>query len=187
MIVRVWGKINSQELDFTPVIDKPGYYEGYGPKNKNSFYEDIEIYAKNHLGAIGHLQCQVVIREWSPTKVQLLIAPYKIILIERWKAMIESQNFTFGERKVVTACITSMAKQPFEIKNATYSLKYGDEEEASGHCIITEITPIEFHLGAMISPLRPNAVYRLEYRYDIGGERLIYICKILVSGGTCHV
>lgn len=81
MIVRVWGTINSKELDFIPIPDRPGYYEGYGPKKKG-FYQDIEIWAKNHLGAVGHLACQVVVREWSPTTVRLILAPYSVRLLK---------------------------------------------------------------------------------------------------------
>ena len=32
MIVRVWGIVNSTEVEFTPVPDHPGYWEGYAPK-----------------------------------------------------------------------------------------------------------------------------------------------------------
>lgn len=187
MIVRVWGRINSKELDFTPIADRPGYWEGYGPKNPNSYYEDIEIWAQNDLGARGHLKCQLVIREWSPTSVRLILTPYDLHLIERWSIMVESQTFQFGERRMVTACVRSTSKQPFEIKDAAFSLMRGKEEEASGLCVVEEISPVEMHMSAMISPLRPNAVYRLEFRYRIADEKLIYPCKILVTGGNCDV
>lgn len=81
MIVRVWGVVNRTEVEFTPVSDRPSYWEGYAPRAKD-FYQNLEIWAKNDLGAIGYLKCSIVIKEWSPTTVQLLLAPYAVEVIE---------------------------------------------------------------------------------------------------------
>lgn len=79
MITRVWGRINSKELEFTPIPEQPGYWEGFGPKNE--IYQNIEIWAENDLGARGHLECTIVIREWTDTIARLLLAPYKVRLL----------------------------------------------------------------------------------------------------------
>lgn len=79
MIVRCWGRINSEEVEFTQIPDLPGYWEGFGPKAE--IYQHIEIWAENHLGARGHLECTVVIREWTDTMVRLLLVPYKVRLV----------------------------------------------------------------------------------------------------------
>lgn len=84
MIVRVWGVVNRTEVEFTPIPDRPSYWEGYAPRSKD-FYQEIEIWAKNDLGAIGHLNCSVLIKEWSPTTVQLLLAPYSVRLLQNPK------------------------------------------------------------------------------------------------------
>lgn len=79
MIVAVWGTINSERVDFQKCEDRPGWWEGFGPRKP--IYQQVEIWAKNDLGAVGHLQTQLVIREWSPTKVQLLLAPFTVRLL----------------------------------------------------------------------------------------------------------
>ena len=79
MIIRVWGRINSKELEFQRVPNTPDYWEGTGPRNE--LYQNIEIWAENEKGARGHLECTMVIREWTPTTVRLLLAPYKVHLL----------------------------------------------------------------------------------------------------------
>ena len=81
MITRVWGRINSLELEFEPLPDTPGYWTGIGPKE--DIYQDIEIWAENHLGARGHLQTTIVIREYSPTQVRLMLLPFKMSLLRK--------------------------------------------------------------------------------------------------------
>ena len=49
MIVRVWGTVNSTEVEFTPIRDKPGYWEGYAPRVPG--LQDIEIWAESSTGA----------------------------------------------------------------------------------------------------------------------------------------
>ena len=34
MIIRVWGIVNSTEVEFTPIPDRPGYWEGYAKKDE---------------------------------------------------------------------------------------------------------------------------------------------------------
>ena len=52
MIVRVWGIVNSTEVEFSPVADRPGYW------------------------ARGHLQCTVQITYHTETVAQLLLLPF---------------------------------------------------------------------------------------------------------------
>ena len=80
MIVRVWGTINNKELEFNSMPSQPGYWEGFGPRN--DLYQYIEIWAKNDLGAIGHLKCTVIIKEYTPTISRLILAPYFARLLQ---------------------------------------------------------------------------------------------------------
>ena len=42
MIVRVWGVVNSTEVEFTPIPDRPGYWEGTAPWNAGILrYRDL--------------------------------------------------------------------------------------------------------------------------------------------------
>lgn len=79
MITRVWGIVNSTEVEFHPVEDRPGYYEGIAPRAK--YYQDIEIWVENHLGTKGHLHYQVLIKEYTPTTTKLLLVPYRVRLM----------------------------------------------------------------------------------------------------------
>lgn len=80
MITRVWGKINNKELEFTPITEKPGYWEGFGPRN--DLYQYIEIWAENDLGARGFLKCTLIIKEYTPTIARLILAPYTARLLQ---------------------------------------------------------------------------------------------------------
>lgn len=80
MIVAVWGIVNGEHVDFYPVKGREGYWEGYAtPKHE---YQDIEIWAKKSNGAIGHLECSILVRWTGEVRAQLLLAPYKARLIK---------------------------------------------------------------------------------------------------------
>lgn len=49
MIVRVWGVVNDIDVEFTPIPDRPGYWEGYAPRQPG--LQDIEIWAESSTGA----------------------------------------------------------------------------------------------------------------------------------------
>lgn len=83
MIVRVWGTVNSAEVEFAPVKGRPDYWEGLAPQVPG--LQDIEIWAENDKGARGHLQCQVLVEYHTHTMARLLILPYVVQLLERWK------------------------------------------------------------------------------------------------------
>ena len=70
MIIRVWGVVNSTEVEFTPVPDRPGYWEGYAPRMPG--LQDIEIWAESDSGLRGHLQCTVMLNYHAHTEARLL-------------------------------------------------------------------------------------------------------------------
>lgn len=71
MIVRVWGIVNSTEVEFSPVADRPGYWEGLAPRVDG--LQEIEIWAENDEGARGHLQCTVQITYHTETVAAAVI------------------------------------------------------------------------------------------------------------------
>lgn len=81
MIVRVWGIVNSTEVEFSPVADRPGYWEGLAPRVDG--LQEIEIWAEDDEGARGHLQCTVQITYHTETVAQLLLLPYSARLIKK--------------------------------------------------------------------------------------------------------
>lgn len=94
--------------------------------------------------------------------------------------MIESTTMELGERRNITIEVRSIADKAFDITNASYTLRSGDEIEASGSCDIIRQNATTIWLSAVIQPMRKCAVYTLEYVYDIAPEKLIYVCQIRV-------
>ena len=84
MIVRVWGVVNSTEVEFTPIPDRPGYWEGTAPRMPG--LQEIEIWAESSTGARGHLQCTVMIDYHAHTEAHLLLLPYVARLMTAWMA-----------------------------------------------------------------------------------------------------
>ena len=70
MIIRVWGVVNSTDVEFTPIPDRPGYWEGYAPRMPG--LQDIEIWAESDSGLRGHLQCTIMLDYHAHTDAQLL-------------------------------------------------------------------------------------------------------------------
>lgn len=91
MIIRVWGIVNSTEVEFTPVPDRPGYWEGTAPRMPG--LQDIEIWAESSTGARGHLQCEVMIDYHAHTQVQLLLLPWVTRLICIWETQTLQEHF----------------------------------------------------------------------------------------------
>ena len=79
MIIRVWGVVNSTEVEFTPISDRPGYWEGTAPRLPG--LQDIEIWAESDSGARGHLQCTVMIDYHAHTEAYLLLLPWVAQLV----------------------------------------------------------------------------------------------------------
>ena len=80
MIIRVWGIVNSTEVEFSPVPDRPGYWEGYAPRMPG--LQDIEIWAESDSGLRGHLQCTVMLDYHAHTETWLLGDRTKADLID---------------------------------------------------------------------------------------------------------
>ena len=91
MIIRVWGTVNSTEVEFTPVPDRPGYWEGYAPRMPG--LQEIEIWAESSTGARGHLQCTVMIDYHAHTEAHLLLLPYVARLIALRETQILQENY----------------------------------------------------------------------------------------------
>lgn len=70
MIIKVWGVVNSTNVEFSPVQDRPGYWEGYAPRMPG--LQDIEIWAESDSGLRGHLQCTVMLDYHAHTEARLL-------------------------------------------------------------------------------------------------------------------
>lgn len=103
MIIRVWGIVNSTEVEFTPIPDRPGYWEGTAPRMPG--LQDIEIWAESSTGARGHLQCTVKIDYHTHTEAHLLLLPWVAQLVELW--VVDALPETYithlrGCRKAVT-------------------------------------------------------------------------------------
>lgn len=91
MIIRVWGIVNSTEVEFTPVPDRPGYWEGYAPRMPG--LQEIEIWAESSTGARGHLQCEVMIDYHAHTEARLLLLPWVARLITLREARVLQENY----------------------------------------------------------------------------------------------
>ncbi len=74
MIIRVWGIVNNTEVAFTPIPDRPGYWEGYAPRVPG--LQDIEIWAESSTGARGHLECTVMLDYHAHTESRALPDAY---------------------------------------------------------------------------------------------------------------
>ena len=80
MIIRVWGVVNSTEVEFSPVPDRPGYWEGYAQRMPG--LQDIEIWAESDSGLRGHLQCTVMLDYHAHTEARLLRERMEADLVE---------------------------------------------------------------------------------------------------------
>ena len=90
MIIRVWGVVNSTEVEFTPIPDRPGYWEGYAPRMPG--LQDIEIWAESDSGLRGHLQCTVMLDYHAHTDVRLLRERASLITIRETQILQEHYN-----------------------------------------------------------------------------------------------
>lgn len=91
MIIRVWGNVNSTEVEFAPVPDRPGDWEGTAPRMPG--LQEIEIWAESSTGARGHLQCTVMIDYHAHTEARLLLLPYVARLITLRETQILQDNY----------------------------------------------------------------------------------------------
>lgn len=94
MIVRVWGIVNSTSVEFTPVPDRPDYWEGLAPRAEG--LQEIEIWAENDKGARGHLQCSVQIQYYAETCARLLLLPYFARMIDTFAVRMLPETYMAG-------------------------------------------------------------------------------------------
>lgn len=191
MILRVWGVVNSTTIEFHPLEDKPGYWEGFAPRIPG--LQNIEIWAENDKGARGHLDCQVAISWNQNDEAHLVLHPYVVRLITRYRVglrtikagggcMCETINFRLGEKKNIPISIRSTTRSPFEVTNARYFLKSGSSVEDKGECTIVPGNDgqTEWIVSALVTPQRKCAKYTLEFHYDIFPEKFIHEVQIRV-------
>lgn len=93
---------------------------------------------------------------------------------------MEKAEFWLGEKKYVCISVRSTNKKPFDVTSAKYSLRNGDQTEASGSCEIDKRNDQETVLSALIQPMIKGATYTLEYNYEIPPEILKYEVKVTV-------
>lgn len=86
----------------------------------------------------------------------------------------------FGEKKQARILVESASKSPFEITNAKFELRHGNEIEVSGDCTVTKISDHSYTINALISPMIKCTVYDLVLKYTIYPENLIYPCRVRV-------
>ena len=183
MIIRCWGEVEGCRIDFTPVDDRPGYWEGYSKWHPSLL--DMEIWAENDRGAIGHIQCQIQIKysEKPKTLVRIVMCPYHVRLFAEGyigELPMKSVTYDIGEKKYVMLDVRSTNKTHFEITNPTWKLMCGDEEEASGTCEIEYTSEFNCRLKSMINPMRAKCLYMLKVDYDILDEHFIEWVKVRV-------
>lgn len=91
MIVRVWGVVNDTDVEFTPIPDRPGYWEGYAPRQPG--LQDIEIWAESSTGARAHLQCTVMIDYHAHTMARLLLLPWAARVLDRYHTGVGQDRY----------------------------------------------------------------------------------------------
>lgn len=185
MIIRCWGIVNSTNIEFSPMEERPGYWSGIAPWQPG--LQDIEIWAENDKGAIGHVNVQVGLTylDKDKTLVRLVLCPFTVkVLLDkdnllyyggRNKQLEESVTFLFGEHRKVSIQIDSVHHIPFPVTNAKWTLKEhgSDNVEAEGDCDTTEVRMNRWVCTALIRPLKPSSYYKLYFAYDIGDEHFV--------------
>ena len=91
MIIRVWGIVNDTKVEFAPIPDRPGYWEGYAPRMPG--LQDIEIWAESDSGLRGHLQCTVMLDYHAHTEARLLLLPWAARLIQLYETDVLPEQY----------------------------------------------------------------------------------------------
>lgn len=81
MIVKVWGEVNNEHIDFQKVPDRQNYWEGYAHRVRSA--QDVQIWAENDIGARGYLHCQIILEFITETCTRILISPYRVTLLNK--------------------------------------------------------------------------------------------------------
>lgn len=94
---------------------------------------------------------------------------------------LEIINMRLGEKKEISILIAAQYGGTFEVTNATWALLTGDSEESNGECSTRQLNDSECIVSAVVEPLRKNAMYKLEFWYDVyPKQRLSYTCLVRV-------
>lgn len=91
MIIRVWGVVNNTDVEFIPVPNREGYWEGYAPRMPG--LQDIEIWAESDSGLRGHLQCTIQIEYHAHTQARLILLPWAAQLMVIRNAYLLSRQY----------------------------------------------------------------------------------------------
>lgn len=94
---------------------------------------------------------------------------------------MERVEFALGEKKYVTIRVQSCGQKAFEVSQAKYILKKGEEIEESGTCMIEQEKEDRVLLSALIQPKAKYTVYTLEFTYEIPPEILKHEIRIGVK------
>lgn len=94
---------------------------------------------------------------------------------------MESVDFLVGEKKRVSISVKSIRQVPFEITDARFSLRCGEDEEVSGNLVVEPIRKGEVLLSALVQPQRANTLYDLEFSYEIYPETYLHYVKVRVG------
>lgn len=181
MITKVWGVVNGDKVDFSPVEGYDGYWCGYAKRVKG--LQSIQVWAQNDLGSIGYLNYQVILKYKTETVAEILLAPYAISLVDPIGSGIISRGcdgvldiarIKLGEKRNISIRVKSVEKKEFEIDKATYILRRGDEIEDSGECSDSTTNFKEHILTALIEPKAISSNYILEFHYTINPEELCH-------------
>jgi hypothetical protein len=79
-----------------------------------------------------------------------------------------TKTFELGERRLVTLSVWLADGTAFDLKNATWSLQWGNQEESGGDCDVAE-TEKGYELSALVEP-RQRRSYTLQYTFSVGEE-----------------
>lgn len=82
MITRVFGSINDVDVTFTPVQDRPDYWEGIGPRVEG--LQNIVIWAETEQGSVRRLAVSVAISWDTETTVRLVLMPFVTTLVSAY-------------------------------------------------------------------------------------------------------
>lgn len=99
MIVRCWGEVNGTTVEFSPIPNREGYWEGLAPRVPG--LQDIKIWAEKDNGSFGYLSCQVAIQETVDTYVRVILLPYSVSLINKY---IENVSLKIRPNEKVIWC-----------------------------------------------------------------------------------
>lgn len=93
MIVRVWGTVDSMEVEFTPIPERPGYWEGYCPYKPGMTEVDVKIWAETDKGGRGELECTVQVQFHAHTMAHLILLPYVAHLLDVYQIEVCPERY----------------------------------------------------------------------------------------------